>query len=124
MIKDKIRIKKERRLRVKKRIRKKIFGTAERPRLTIYKSNRYLYVQAVDDESGRTIAFASTLEKSFEEFGKNRKNLKAAEKLGELIAQRLKEKGIERVVFDRNGYPYHGKLKALADAARKAGLKF
>lgn len=124
MIKDKVKVKKARRIRIKKRIRKKIFGTAERPRLTVYKSNRYLYVQAIDDEAGRTLAYATTLEKSFEEFGRNRKNIKAAEKLGEIIAQRLREKGIETVVFDRNGYPYHGKVKALADAARKAGLKF
>ncbi len=124
MIKDKVELKKKRRLRIKKRIRKKITGTAERPRLTVYKSNRYLYVQAVDDEQARTIAFATTLTKDFEEFGYNRKSIKAAEKLGEKIGKLLLEKGIKRVVFDRNGYPYHGRVKAVADGARKAGLEF
>ncbi len=124
MIKDKVEEKKRKRLRIKKRIRKKIFGTAERPRLTVYKSNRYLYVQAVDDEEGRTIAFATTLTEDFREFGYNRKNLKAAEKLGEKIGKMLLEKGIKKVVFDRNGYPYHGRVKAVADGARRAGLEF
>ncbi len=124
MIKDKVEIKKRRRFRIKKRIRKKIYGTAERPRLTLYKSNRYIYVQAVNDDEGRTIAFATTLTKDFEEFGRNRKNIKAAEKLGEKIGKMLIEKGIKRVVFDRNGYPYHGRVKAVAEGARKAGLEF
>ena len=124
MIRDKVSIKKERRIRVKKRVRKKIYGTSETPRLTVYKSNRYLYVQAIDDSSGKTIASATTLEKAFEEFGRNRKSLKAAEKLGEVIAERIKEIGIKKIVFDRNGYPFHGRVKTIADAARKAGLKF
>ncbi len=124
MIKDKVEEKKRKRLRIKKRIRKKISGTSERPRLTVYKSNRYLYVQAVDDEAGRTLAFATTLTEDFKEFGYNRKSIKAAEKLGEKIGKMLLEKGIKKVVFDRNGYPYHGRVKAIADGARKAGLEF
>ncbi len=124
MIKDKVEEKKKRRIKIRKRIKQKIIGTAERPRLTVYKSTRYIYAQAVDDSVGRTVAFASTLEKSFLELGKNRKNLKAAEKLGELIGKRLLERGVNSITFDRNGYPYHGKVKALAEAVRKAGLKF
>ena len=124
MVKDKVEVKKARRLRIKKRIRKKIFGTAERPRLTVYKSNRYIYVQAIDDERGVTLAAASTLEKEFREKHPNTKNKEAAAALGKIIAERLLSKGIKTVVFDRNGYPYHGRVKALADAAREAGLKF
>ncbi len=124
MIKDKVEEKKRRRLRIKRSIRKKLAGTAERPRLTVYKSNRYLYVQAVDDERGHTLAFATTVTSDFKEFGYSRKSIKAAEKLGEKIGKILVDKGIKRVVFDRNGYPYHGRVKAIADGARKAGLEF
>jgi large subunit ribosomal protein L18 len=102
-------------------IRKKISGTSEKPRLTVYKSNRYTYIQAIDDTSGRTIAAASNLEKD----QRSIKNLAAdLEKLGLLIGQRLLAKNVQSVVFDRNGYRYHGKVKALADGARKAGIKF
>jgi len=102
-------------------IRKKISGTAEKPRLTVYKSNKYTYVQAIDDVAGKTLAAASNLEKD----QRGIKN-KASElgKLGALIGERLKAKSIQAVVFDRNGYRYHGKVKAVADGARKAGIKF
>ncbi len=109
------------RLKRKLSIRKKIAGTAERPRLTVYKSNRHTYIQAIDDVKGCTLAAASNLEK-------DQRGIKNAvselEKLGLLIGQRLLAKDIKTVVFDRNGYKYHGKVKAVADGARKAGIKF
>ena len=102
-------------------IRKKISGTPERPRLTVYKSNSYTYVQAIDDAAGATLAAASNLEK--EQRGMGNK-VAALEKLGALIAERLKAKNVTAVVFDRNGYRYHGKVKAVAEGARKAGIRF
>jgi large subunit ribosomal protein L18 len=118
----------EARLKRKKRIRKKIFGTPDKPRVCVYKSIRYLYAQAIDDINGRTLASASTLEKVFrEKFGNNSyniKNLKAARLLGNILGERLKEKGIERIVFDRSGYPYHGRVKEIADGIREKGIIF
>jgi len=109
------------RLRRKIHIRKRLFGTAERPRMTITKSNRRISVQVIDDSKGHTLACASTLEKEL-------KNIKAtvegAGKLGEIMGKRLLEKNIKTVVFDRNGYLYHGIVKALADGSRKAGIEF
>jgi len=109
------------RLRRKVHIRKRLFGTAERPRMTITKSNRRISVQVIDDSNGHTLAYASTLEKEL-------KNIKAtvegAGKLGEIMGKRLLEKNIKTVVFDRNGYLYHGIVKALADGSRKAGIEF
>ena len=116
--------KKNKRLRRKIRIRKKIRGTSERPRLTVYRSLKYIYAQIIDDEAGHTLVAASTLEKELREKLKSTKDIEAAKTVGELIAKRALEKGIEKVVFDRNGYKYHGRVKALADAAREAGLKF
>ncbi len=113
-----------RRQKTKTRIRGKISGTAERPRLTIFKSLKRIYVQAVDDARGVTLAAASSLEKDLREGGKNGCNIAAAKAVGAVIAARLQEKGITDVVFDRNGYVYHGRVKALADSAREAGLKF
>ncbi|HWQ10738.1 MAG TPA: 50S ribosomal protein L18 [Holophaga sp.] len=113
-----------RRLQTKKRIRGRISGTPERPRLTIYKSLHRIYVQAVDDTKGVTLAAASSLEKELREKLKNGANIEAAKAVGASIAARLKEKGITAVVFDRNGYVYHGRVKALADSARAAGLQF
>ncbi len=113
----------ERYLKRRKRC-KKNKGTEERPRLVVFRSNRYIYVQAVDDTKGHTIASASTLEKDLRESLTSTKNIEAAKKVGELIAKRLLERNITKVVFDRNGYKYHGRVKALADAAREAGLKF
>ena len=113
-----------RREKTKKRIRGRIAGTPERPRLTIYKSLNRIYVQAVDDSKGVTLAAASSLEKDLRETLKNGANIEAAKAVGASIAARLKEKGITAVVFDRNGYVYHGRVKALADSARAAGLQF
>jgi large subunit ribosomal protein L18 len=111
--------KSRKRLKRKASIRKKIHGTPERPRLTVYKSNRYTYVQAIDDAAGATLAAASNLEKEHRSI-KNK--VAEMEKLGLLIGERLKAKNIAAVVFDRNGYRYHGKMKAIADGARKAGI--
>ena len=111
------------RLKRKKRIRKNIFGTASRPRLTIYRSCKHLYVQIVEDEKGVTLTAASTLSKELAQL-QSTKNKDAAKAVGNLIAQQALAKGIDKVVFDRNGYLYHGKIKALADAARESGLKF
>ncbi len=109
------------RLKRKASIRKKIHGTPERPRMTVYKSNSYTYVQVIDDDAGKTLAAASNLEKD----QRGVKNTVAAlGKLGELIGERLKAKQISAVVFDRNGYRYHGKVKAIAEGARKAGISF
>lgn len=113
-----------RRDKTKARIRGRVSGTPERPRLTIYKSLKRIYVQAVDDTQGITLAAASSLEKDLRGSLKNGANIEAAKAVGASIAARLKEKGITAVVFDRNGYVYHGRVKALADSAREAGLKF
>ena len=113
-----------RRNKVKARIRGRVSGTPERPRLTIYKSLKRIYVQAVDDTQGITLAAASSLEKDLRGSLKNGANIEAAKAVGASIAARLKEKGITAVVFDRNGYVYHGRVKALADSAREAGLQF
>ncbi|RKX80118.1 MAG: 50S ribosomal protein L18 [Spirochaetes bacterium] len=106
-------------LRRKKRVRKKILGTESRPRLTVYKSNRRIYVQVIDDSEGRTLASISNLEKEFKEMKKNRET---ANRLGEVLGARMKELKIERAVFDRNGYPYHGIVKAVAEGLREAGI--
>ena len=109
------------RLKRKASIRKKIHGTPERPRMTVYKSNSYTYVQVIDDDAGKTLAAASNLEKDQRGTGNK---VAALAKLGELIAERLKARKITSVVFDRNGYRYHGKVKAVAEGARKAGITF
>lgn len=105
------------------RIRRKVMGTPERSRLCVYKSLRHLYAQVIDDVAGVTLVSASTLEPAMRE-KKLGPNCTAAEQVGELIAQRAQNKGIKTVVFDRGGYPYHGVVAALADAARKHGLEF
>ncbi len=107
------------RARRRRRIRRIVRGTDERPRLSVFRSNRYLYAQLISDESGRTLAAVSTLKS--EGAGVT---LEKAKALGSAIAGKCKELGIERIVFDRGGYRYHGRIKALADAAREAGLKF
>ncbi|MDF1825918.1 MAG: 50S ribosomal protein L18 [Verrucomicrobiales bacterium] len=114
-------IRKQARAKVRRRIRKKISGTAERPRLAVHFSNQNVYAQLIDDEAGKTLASASTLDK---EVGTKGSNQSAAEKVGEAVAKRAKEAKIETVVFDRGGFQFHGKVKALADAAREAGLNF
>lgn len=109
------------RQRIHSRIRKKVAGTAERPRLAVKYSNQHIYVQVIDDVAGVTICSASSLDKSIEGASSN---VATATKVGELIGSRAKEKNVEAVVFDRGGHLYHGKIKALAEAAREAGLKF
>ncbi|MGH9457938.1 MAG: 50S ribosomal protein L18 [Thermoanaerobaculia bacterium] len=111
------------RTRIRTRVRRKIRGTAERPRLAVFKSLHHIYVQAIDDANGRTIASASTLDPDLK--GKQAgANAAAAKAVGALIADRVKGAGVTRVVFDRGGYRYHGNIKALADAAREKGLEF
>ena len=112
---------KEIRQRVHARIRKKVAGTTERPRLAVHYSNQHIYVQVIDDAVGRTLAAASTLDKEVENASSN---IVSAQKVGSLIAERAKAANISSVVFDRGGHIYHGKVKALADAAREAGLQF
>jgi large subunit ribosomal protein L18 len=102
-------------------VRKNIAGTAARPRMTVFKSNVHLYVQVIDDDAGATLAAASTVEKSLKDLTRN---VEGGAKLGEEIGKRLLEKGIKTVVFDRNGYQYHGIVKSIADGARKAGIIF
>ncbi|HEY0003910.1 MAG TPA: 50S ribosomal protein L18 [Pyrinomonadaceae bacterium] len=105
---------------IHKRIRRKVQGTQERPRLAIYRSLNHIYAQVIDDENGRTIVSASTVEKDLRE--KTGGNVDAARRIGRTIAERALAAGVERVVFDRGGYIYHGRVKALTDAAREAGL--
>lgn len=105
------------------RVRKKVFGTAERPRLNVYKSDKHIYAQVINDENGTTLAAASTNEPALRG-AVGGCNIESAKKVGELIAKRAVEKGITKVVFDRSGYLYHGRVKALAEAAREAGLEF
>jgi large subunit ribosomal protein L18 len=110
------------RMKVHVRIRRKVQGTAERPRLSVYRSLNHIYVQVIDDLTGVTLVSASTKEK---DQGKGTGgNLAAAKKVGKMVAERAKAKGIKQVVFDRGGYQYHGRVKALADAAREGGLQF
>lgn len=114
--------KKEKRIRVKRRVRKNIFGTAEKPRLSVYRSNKEIYAQLIDDNSGKTLAFASSREK--EVAGKKGTKTEISALVGKELAKKAKTSGVETVVFDRNGFVYHGRVKALADGAREEGLKF
>jgi len=115
-------VKRERREKRKSSIRKKIHGTAKRPRLTVFRSCKHIYAQVVDDIAGRTLITASTAGKDYKD-GEGDKKADAT-RAGELLAMKCKAKGITTVVFDRNGYRYHGRVKALAEAARKGGLEF
>ena len=108
----------ERRTKIKYRVRNKVFGVAERPRMSVFRSNKQIYVQIIDDQTGRTLAVASSL--GLEAMPKKEQ----AAKVGEMIAKKAIEAGITTVVFDRNGYLYHGRVKEVADAARNGGLKF
>jgi len=122
-----IKTKEDRRDRIKYRIRKKMRGTSERPRLTVFRSVSHIYVQVIDDLAGTTVASASSVEPAVKAklSGEVRAgNRKGAELIGQTIAERLKEKGITRVIFDRNGFLYHGRVRAVAEAARQAGLEF
>ncbi len=109
------------RLKRHKRVRSKISGTPERPRLNVFRSETNIYAQIIDDTKGVTLVSASSLEKSFEGTGSN---MEAAKKVGQIVAERAKAAGIEAVVFDRGGYLYHGRVKALAEGAREGGLQF
>jgi large subunit ribosomal protein L18 len=111
--------KEERRIKIKKGVRGKITGTPERPRLTVFRSNKQIYAQVIDDTTGKTLAAASSLK-----LGVKAPKKEIAAKVGEQIAKNAQEAGIQAVVFDRNGYLYHGRIKELADAARNGGLKF
>lgn len=116
-ISEKIRKRNKRKVHIRLSLR----GTTERPRLTVFRSNKYLYMQVIDDSTGNTLASASTLE---EELKNIKRNIEGAGKLGEELGKRLKEKNIMSVVFDRNGYFYHGIVKAMAEGARKSGIQF
>jgi large subunit ribosomal protein L18 len=111
-----------RRFRIKKRVRKIIDGTPDRPRMSVFRSNKDIYVQLIDDLSGKTLVAASSMSKDFS--GKKISHLEKAKLVGKLIAEKAIQAGISTVVFDRNGYLYHGRVKSLAEAAREAGLKF
>jgi large subunit ribosomal protein L18 len=122
-----IKTKEDRRDRIKYRIRKRMSGSGDKPRLSVFRSVSHIYVQVIDDRNGQTIASASTVDPTVK--GKMSKgvaggNIKGAELIGATIAERLKEKGITKVVFDRNGFLYHGRVRAVAEAARSAGLEF
>ena len=122
-----IKTKEDRRQRIKYRIRKRVEGTEARPRLTVFRSVAHIYVQVVDDMTGRTLASASTVEpevKGTMDKQARGGNVAGAKAIGKTIAERLLGKGVKRVVFDRNGFLYHGRVKAVADAAREAGLEF
>ena len=112
------------RLKRKKRIRKKIFGTPERPRFTVFRSSRHIYAQVVDDTSGNTLVSASSLEKTIRESKDSGDKTAVAKQIGKLVAERAKEKGINTIVFDRNGFLYHGRIKAMSEGAREGGLVF
>jgi large subunit ribosomal protein L18 len=123
----KIKTKDDRRVRIQLRQRKRISGTKDRPRLSVFRSVTHIYAQVIDDMSGETLVSASTVEASVKgalDKGTRGGNVKGAEAIGTAIAQRSIEKGIKRVVFDRSGFLYHGRIRAVADAARKAGLEF
>lgn len=114
----------EKRLRRKQSIRKRLVGSSERPRLSIFRSTNHMYAQIVDDTTGNTIASASTLSKELKGKLKSTGNIDAAKKVGELLSKVAKQNNISTVAFDRNGFLYHGRVKALADAAREGGLEF
>ena len=118
---DSAKQKREARIRRHRRVRKKVRGTAERPRLAVFRSNKHITAQVIDDRAGHTLASASTTEPAVTGSGGN---VDAAAKIGELVAERAKAAGVTSVVFDRGGYLYHGRVKTLAEAAREGGLKF
>ncbi len=114
----------ESRERRHRRIRKKVFGTSDKPRLSVYRSLNHIYAQLIDDSQGSTIVAASTQDKELSAQKGHKGNVTMAKKVGELVAKRALGKGLKKVVFDRGGYMYHGRVKALADGAREAGLEF
>ena len=113
--------KSDRRVRIKRRVRKKVAGTNERPRMSVFRSNKDIYVQIINDEEGKTLSAATSLKNAKT---KGLPKIEVAKLVGKEIAEKAKSAGIEKVVFDRNGYLYHGRVKALADAARESGLQF
>ena len=117
-------IRKKARLRRKHSIRKRLVGSEARPRLCVFRSTRHIYAQVIDDTSGRTLVSASTMEKGFKKQPGFENKIAAAGFVGKLIAERAMEKGIKQIVFDRNGFLYHGRVKAVSDAAREVGLEF
>jgi large subunit ribosomal protein L18 len=114
----------EKRYTRRARVRRKVRGSAARPRLSVYRSLHHIYAQVVSDETGRTLIAASTMSPSIRQMLNSKNSVDAAKLVGKTVAERCKEAGISEVVFDRNGFLYHGRLKALADAAREAGLRF
>ena len=112
------------RLKRKKRIRKKLTGSADRPRLCVFRSAKHIYAQVIDDSRGQTLAAASSTEKAVREKSETKNKVTYAGTVGEIVGQRALEKGVKQVVFDRNGFLYHGRVKAVSEGARKAGLKF
>ena len=116
--------KKDRRYRIKKRIRKKIGGTAEKPRMSVFRSNKHIYAQLIDDDDGKTLCSYSTRKKEVADQQEGLDKSSQAELVGKYLAQKSMEKGIKTVVFDRSGYRYHGRVRKLAEGARKEGLKF
>ncbi|MCX7908572.1 MAG: 50S ribosomal protein L18 [Ignavibacteria bacterium] len=122
---NRLELKKIRRRRRKLRVRKKIFGTSERPRLTVYRSLKHIYCQVINDEIGHTLVACSTLDKDVRGLIKeDMKKVEVAKIVGKVLAEKATKVGIEKVAFDRNGYLYHGRVKALAEGAREGGLKF
>jgi large subunit ribosomal protein L18 len=124
VLKDKTTERKVRDNRLRKRIREKVKGTPERPRVHVFKSNAYVYTQVINDAAGAVLLTASTLEKEFRDKAKSTKNKDACGLLGEMLGKRLKAAKIEQVVFDRGVHPYHGRVKTLAEAIRKEGIRF
>lgn len=117
-------LKKQARIKRKKRVRKKISGTKEKPRLTIFRTSKHIYAQIVDDIAGHTLAAASSMEKVIRDHEKFDNKVESASFVGERVGERAIKKGLKKIVFDRNGFLYHGRVKALSDGARKAGLDF
>jgi large subunit ribosomal protein L18 len=114
----------DQRVRRKSRIRKRVTGTQQRPRLTVFRSARHIYAQIIDDTQGRTLVAACSLDKTLADAGAGTKKVDRATMVGKLLAERAKAKGIDKVVFDRNGFLYHGRVKAVSEGAREAGLQF
>jgi large subunit ribosomal protein L18 len=112
------------RLKRKKRIRKKLVGTTKRPRLCVFRSAKHIYAQLIDDSQGQTLAAASSMEKAVRDDSETKNKVTAANTVGKIIGQRALEKGVKEVVFDRNGFLYHGRIRAVSEGAREAGLKF
>ena len=117
-------IRQQARLKRKKRIRKKIYGTSERPRLSVFRSSRHIYAQIIDDTAGRTLVAASTVDQQTKDTPKFENKVAAANFVGKIIGERALNQGIKKVVFDRNGFLYHGRVKSLSEGARKTGLVF